>query len=125
MDEPVEVTQEEFEEFKRWCGHYKVVFGLMEWDFYYEMDDSDAHISECRFDTFGYIATIALSKKGDALIKAKPEWMRDSALHEVLHIILSHIGIMARERFTTKYEIDVEEERLTNLFQNIIRKMEV
>lgn len=83
-----ETTPEHFEQFVLECKRVIEFFGLYDWHVEYVHEDFEQNLrAECRFNSQGRIATIALAKEW-IVKEPTPELIKLSAFHEMMELVL-------------------------------------
>jgi len=119
-DELHEVTPEEYEHFKKSCLTYKKLFGLVDWDVYFVMDDlsEDSELANISWCFTGHSVRVTLSSKmpvyDDYLIA-----LDDVARHEIIHLLLARIQEYSQRRNVIQADIDEAVESLVRMIDNV------
>ena len=111
-------TQRDFEMFKRGFTAASNRLGLVDWDitFIHKKIDEDT-IAEVSRDTAGRVASATLNKVIEA--PKKPNYT-SAGRHEAIHIFLGNIVHLAKRRFITEADIDIEEEKLAIVLEKVL-----
>jgi len=118
---PKITTDADFDIFKTEIQRLIKQFHLNGWNIYYENKDNDNTCNASVVtDVVTRAATFRLSKK---IFLYTPDEIKETALHEVCHLILADIDDLAYSRFVSKEEIIKESERTTNLIANILTEL--
>jgi len=120
-------TAAHFELFKKECRKWIDFFELNDWEIYFQHTKSDGKFSGIEWNSDDLIATIILSKdwtpgKNNIVTAAA---LKDSALHEVVHLLFGRIEGLALDRFLTKKELEKESEAMVHKLKKIFEKLEV
>lgn len=118
-------TEQHFELFKKEVKKYIEEFGLKGWEVSYEHKCKDEdNYSSLRYSMMNRTATFSLTKNwGDEVTPLTSEAIRESALHEVLHLLLARFYTLAGARFIEEEELREEDEAIvTNLVNYILDK---
>lgn len=119
-----EASEKDFEYFKQRCLYWKSVLGLSRYDFYFQFggDKED----EGRF----YGTVISTSSSMGATFNLCKTWKPERpvirseidrlALHEVLHVLFTRFRELAESRYTSKNEIENEEEAVVTALTSVI-----
>jgi len=117
------LNEEHLKKFETFGRYYETLFGLSDWGIYYRLpscDEDREHIVGNKAfvcsDRIGMTASIVLSPVWP-LTEPTDENLRDSALHEVLHLVLIPLNSLATYRFS------VNEEDIGTEVHRIIRKI--
>lgn len=88
----------------------------------YELDIRQEELKNARADFYvssEFLATIRLAKKWDE-IKPTDEEIKLSAKHEVIHLLLHRLYLLAQSRFTTEDEIDRAEHDIVYRLEKVL-----
>lgn len=113
-------TKMQFNKFKKYCEDYKKKFGLENWTIYYE----HKVIKEGYANNSGgdlWVATIRFAKEWpyeDKLYDDK--FIRETARHEILHLITSRLYHQAFKRCTTESSIVDADELAVKYMETIL-----
>ena len=115
------VPHKRFMLFKKWCEHYRKLLGIMNWDFKYkhELLDEDNQAS-VNTNYVGKMATIWLNKK----YSLRQSDLRNTALHEIIHVFLAESICISSSRFITQEELDSQHEKDVIHLTRVIRELE-
>ena len=106
------------QDFKTGCDHYKKLFGLKDWDIVVDCKSLErGRQAQCAFNVAGRAATITINSH----TTSNP---RVSACHEMLHLILAKLEMLAQWRDTSQEVLDAEVERTVVHLTNIIIETE-
>ena len=108
-----------FQEFVRACNSRRAALGLSGWDVTYEcrpMKDAEA---ETDANPDGQECAITMDRD---LPAAK---VQGAAVHELMHVVLSPLAELAKNRFVRSEELEREEERVVCLLASYIRWLEI
>ena len=106
-----------FVEFKDECQRQIDRLGLKDWDVniqHVELPDDEESAAETQFTEEGRVAVISLNTKWT------PEDPRRVAKHEVGHVLLGRIHIIASKRWTSEKEMDDEIESLCTRLEKVL-----
>lgn len=117
-------TQKQFKEFKRWCGYYRDIFGLMDWQVYVGMKPLKPANTTATVDTDVAARTAAVLLNDRPTRPHDAISMRETACHEMFHVLLTEFNCLARYRHATEDELEIINERNVVQLTNIIRKLE-
>lgn len=110
----------QIEEFKEWCTYYISELGLRR----YRVDIKSADIDACASvvcSQEGAWATITVNKKLEPENGDMSETLRLCALHECLHLLLSHYKYLADSRYgVCADDMTTEEEKIIAVLERII-----
>lgn len=112
-------TKKQFDLFKKHCLHYQKVFGLVSWRLYFKIGnmENESAYGETDADVDGHYAAIHIEKYTNMSAKE----IKETALHEIIHIVLARYRRDAFSRHTTSREICEAEEEVVNTFENILK----
>ena len=115
----IKTTQAQFEEFKAEFMKYVELFGLKDYQIYFEhkkLEDSFADISvNCN----ACIATVVMAQEipGECKFDFCP---KESAKHEAIHLLLSRLYDIADCRYVQPEELKIEDERVVRILQKVL-----
>lgn len=116
----MKTTKNHFEIFKREARRMIKELGLLDWDVYFVHEEfkKDSHsLAQCRVHYTDKSATLALNKDfedGDV----SPKFIRQTARHEVFHLLLARLEGVAKERFVNGNELYEADEEVVNRLEN-------
>lgn len=118
----MKTSNKEFEIFVNECEYFVELFGITDWKIYYshEMWSTDSY-ANCDLNKKARVATINLSTEWNDDIKTKKEMhdiLKEIALHEVCHILLSDMCHLAMSKKINSME-DID-----SIEHIIIRRLE-
>lgn len=112
------VKQADFRYFQHCINEYISIFELHNWRISFSMEDIGDPIAKIVTDPTGYIATFYLNSIwDDPVYQYTRENLKQTALHEVIHLLLMRLTGTAQARFVSKSELDEAEEE-------VVRKLE-
>lgn len=116
-----ETTEEEYKEFVKWLTHYRMLFRLVDWIIAPKWDDlnNPDTRAECSAYIDTHFAEVCLNKHADG-----PCSIRETALHEMVHVLLASSQQLGSRRFVDEDRLISEHERETIHVANIIRTLE-
>jgi len=116
-------TPAHFEIFKKECLKWIDFFELNEWKIYFLhlLEDKDRQAA-CLFNAYTTNATLLLSVNWEH-DKPTNDWIKQVALHEVIHLLLAKLQEKAMERYVSEAEIRMEVETLTHKIEHILDKL--
>jgi hypothetical protein len=111
-------SHEDFEVFKERVQFWSKEFGLTEWCLYFYHERIEDRFATCAANYRGKVASFVLNMDWDEEYKPH-DWteLDRTARHEVIHLLLAPLEILARERFTTEGEI-------TAVVEGLVRRIE-
>ncbi len=117
----MKTTQKHFEFFKKECEKWIDRFELHNWSVHYSQCRLDDY-ARTRSDLQGMVATIALTDDWDDEIRPLSEGeLAKSAKHEVIHLLLAKLDILANARFATEHELNQVEHEIVCKLEHIIK----
>lgn len=114
----MKTTKKHYRIFREECQKLAKKFGLSDWKIYFEHASIPGNRANCTWDIEGYVCTIRLGKDWNTVPTKRGA--KAAAIHEVLHIVTARLGSLARCRYISKEEIEIEEERLAHILQRVI-----
>jgi len=113
----MKTSNEQFKKFKIYCEFYKEKYALNNWTIYYQHKDiKNGYASQ---SNGLYVATITFGKEWpDA--EYDDSFIEDTARHEILHIITARLHQVAKERYTTRENLQDADELAVKLIENIL-----
>jgi len=115
----IKISDKNYKQFVKWCRHYQRLFGLMSYNLWFEHTNLSEY-TYASIKTNVENATVTLwfnTEMGDYCQRQSP---RETAKHEMLHILAAKLVHCAKERITTQEQIDIEWEHLTVTLQGLI-----
>jgi len=115
-------TQTQFKYFQKCCDEYIEFFGLKNWTIYYQLYDfEDRSLAEVHWKIPGNVATIYLAAQDDSDVAPfTMEQLRATALHEIVHLVLTPLYDCATNRYTSETEVDTACEQAVRNICNVI-----
>ena len=118
----MKITKKEFNLFVEECEKWQKYFQLNDWriDYYFEkLNGATASCYRILEDKVAEITLNTIIGRDDN--STCLSHLKETALHEVLHILLSDITLLAQKRFISKDEIDIAEHSLIRKLETIIK----
>jgi len=115
-------TKKQFELFKKECRKWADRFGLNGWRFDFHLLDIGENQAEVRRDFMDCVATVRLHielEKVDG--ETWTDVIKNSAKHEMIHVLLGNIATLANSRHVQADEIVKADEELTRKLEEIIK----
>ncbi len=117
------VSKRQFELFKKECKKWIDIFELNNWNVAYMQNKTKKSFAYCHTNVTHYKATIHLCKVwDDEVVKLTDENIKKTALHEILHLLLSRLSDYGYARFVADDEMTEAEEELVNKLINVFHK---
>jgi hypothetical protein len=116
------LTPGDFVFFKSCCQKYLKLFGLSSWKIYYLFGELKDDFGQCRSSANGRVVTLVLSKDYSIEEKInKRQQIQETALHEVLELLLAPLERLAMERTWSVDEYEREKHRVIRTLENIFK----
>jgi hypothetical protein len=110
----------EFTSFKRWFKYYQDKFGLNGYNVYFVYeDDADCNYAYIITKHDKGVATVFLNSSLDKKHKYTG-YIRETAKHEALHLLLGRLSWWAKERYATDDAIDMACEELVVKLEKLL-----
>lgn len=109
------LTKKQTTEFFNYCKEFQKELGLNSYRIYYETVDTSCFYSRASIDYPSGMATITLTLDYPEIPTSKS--LRDTAFHEMLHILLGQYNYVASARFCNESEIKDCEEHIVNTLE--------
>jgi hypothetical protein len=106
---------DKFKYFKDQCLCYQKKYGLLAWYLYFVERELEKDNAVIEYNEKGY-ATIVFDKRK---LKTK-EMVRQTAKHEITHLINAHLHILACKRFLNEEQIDNEDEKIALRLEKLL-----
>ena len=104
---------ESLSKFRSYVEEAQAAFGLHDWQIFVQVADDEKHLATCSCDYEAKIATIALAFKW-ATVPVTPGSLRRVAYHEVLHVLLAQLQILAASRSFDRNEYERAEHEVVH-----------
>ena len=115
----METQQKQFEIFQEECQKWIDALGLYDWDFYIDVDDLQDDRGQAIFDVMGKKAIIDIADKLEGCNGLECE-IRRCARHEILHILIGKLYILAKNREWNESEYIIEEHSIINRLNKVL-----
>lgn len=112
-------TTKHFQTFKNECLSFQNKWGLTGWELFFEHIKLDGIYATVDMDLATRNARLEFAKDWPDN-KITDEIIRETAKHEMIHLILGRINCLSRARYTTEAEINEANEEATKLLEKII-----
>lgn len=117
----VKLKIKHFNLFKKYCGEYIKKFQLDDWKVYYEFDKMDDAFGRITKNYIAHVATIYLTDEWDETGLVSIELgIKETAKHEIIHLLLGDISAMISSRFVTEDEVVHAEEKLVRKLEGLL-----
>ena len=117
------LTNKHFQIFKKECRKWIDLFGLKGYDYTIKWGDLSDCYADCSYNVVQRWAVIRLMKTWGRKITSIE--LKQSAFHEVCHILFGIINVLAKSRFIGEEEVDEEIHNLIRIFENTIFKQRI
>ena len=107
-----------FNLFKLDCDKWLEFFGIHGFGVSYVHTNSD-DLAEATYNIMTRSATISLGKDWGTT-KPTPEELDATAFHEVCHLLIGRLSVIARSRYISESEIQEEDEHIVRVLENKI-----
>lgn len=115
-------TKEDFEIFRKEAKKYIDIFELNNWEVAFAITKKEGVMGSCEHSLQGYTATLFLCNKWEDEIKpCTPETIKETAKHEVIHLLLGRFSECGEARFVNRDELNEAEEELVRRLEFIIK----
>ena len=119
----VKLSDKEYKEFIRWANKKVAQLGLKNWKVYYDRLPMPNDYACTTTDPKGMVATIAIADEMNEINYDSLE-IRETAYHEVYHLLLAKLVHLARSRYCTEEEIERAEEEIVVALCNMDKRKE-
>lgn len=119
----MKTTKKHFELFKKECQKWIDRFNLDSWEFFIEMKPEDEVESRarCKPQITGRVVTIDFSDEWFGFKKITDQDIRQSAKHEVIHVLIAEVSDLHFQIFRSEDEVARAAESLVNKLEKIIK----
>lgn len=117
----MKTTKQHFEVFKGECQKWIDILKLDNWDVHYRWYLDKNSRGSCSTDLDGYVATLELSKEWRNYDKLTDDDIKQTAKHEVIHLLLARLSQNARARYVSSDDLGESEEELVRKLEKIIK----
>lgn len=119
----MKTNKKHFNIFKSECEKWIEIFHLNGWGVsFIHQSHSQGTFATCYTSLTGMRSTIYLTDEWDDEIKKlTPEALKESAKHEIIHLLLSRLSDNGRARYIDENEYDEAEEELVRKLEKIIK----
>ena len=115
------LTKTDFETFKKECEKWIKVFGLLDWDVKYQFAEMEGTAGRCIANYVGCNATIVFSPEfitGE--LTDKRSHIKETALHEVLELLLYPLTSLTGERTFDDGEVTHQTHRVIQRLMKVL-----
>lgn len=118
----MQVTNKEFELFKKEFIRFQKLLGLTEWQIYFFHNKIESAYATVHIQYEDKVATVTLTTIIDSDDKPNFDAKR-TARHECLHLLTAPLCYEAYSRYTEELRIDMEEHILIRRLENILHNI--
>jgi hypothetical protein len=116
----MKTTQKQFQLFKQECEKWIDKLELHNWSVHYQHCPL-RHSAQTTSDYLGMVATIGLNTEWDNGVRQlNDEEIAKSAKHEIIHLLLAKLDILASSRFISSNELDHAEHEIVRKLEHIL-----
>lgn len=108
----MKTTKADFEYFKECCQYYLKKYGITEYTVWIEHEKLSGAVGECSFKSVEKCATLKLNTSWSGA-KTKAD-IKETAKHEVVHVLLGKLSEYGRSRYVTPDELTEAIEEVVN-----------
>jgi len=113
-------TGEHFKIFQEEAWYWIQRFGLKGWNIHYTHENTDNEsFATCAHNVSGRVVTLNLEKDWEDFLVTERQ-VRQSAFHEVIHILLARLRWLAIERAVGIGDVDQEIETIIRTLENAV-----
>lgn len=117
----MKLKNKDFALFKKECEKWIDKLGLYDWNIKFEMLDMKNKAGRC---TANYVSGNVVLKLGsdfiDGNLVGKNDYIKETALHEILELLLMPMSILAGDRTYDEGEFDHQTHRVINSLMRIL-----
>jgi len=119
-------TPAHFELFKKECRKWIDFFELSDWNIYFDHPNNPegGFLARSTFSSITLVATLFLNRNWQH-DKPNNQWVKKCARHEVIHILIGKLSVLAESRYVSEDEITPATEGLVHKIEAIMDKLEV
>jgi len=122
MKPRVRRTKKDFTEFKKWCRYYQKEFGVTGYHLYFEFNQCVPNsFAGINADQRGRTANVFLAPDAPDHQGEEVPTVQDLAKHEMIHLMLSNYDDLARDRFGSAGELDIEHEKVVVKLERLLK----
>lgn len=117
-------TKAHFKLFRDECLYWQKRLGLVNYDIGFKLDALDDSKSEIHRDIVNKVAVVKLdSNWEDDFAPLTNDEIIMTALHEILHLLLTELALLGRSRFCTDYDLEQAEESVVRTLTKELIKL--
>jgi len=114
-------TDLDFLFFKQQCEFWRKALGLHSWKIYYKHESCQDNLADCATNYTGRNATIRLNTNWN--MKPEKDELYQTAIHEILEVLLSGLFGQANSRVWDKEEYEREHHAVIRTLEEVLSKM--
>ena len=114
-------TKANFDYYKKRVKFWLREFGQLDWTVYFVHEDLEPNVAQVRYNYFNRGATFAFST-GINLPRITREFIDNTALHEVAHLLSAHLEHLTERRFISEDDVEAAKEELTCIITSVVSK---
>lgn len=121
----MKTTRAHFNLFKSECLYWLKELGLLHWSVFFEHEKMESRYAGIQYRINGRVATLALNTEWDGITFEKsaiPSKLRESAIHECLHLLLADLCEHANSRSYSQELMERDEERVIRTLEKHLRR---
>ena len=104
--------------FKSQCEFWQKILGLHSWKVYYKHTPCGQVLADCSTNYSGRVATIRLNTKWT--LQPTEDGLHETAIHEVLEIMLSPLLAQAKSRVWDTEEYEKDHHAIIRVFERLL-----
>ena len=113
-------SKKDFELYKNECRKWIKIFGLLDWELYFEHESKTVDaLAGCSFTRVGRNVTLWLSKNWGTN-KVSTLDIKMTAFHEIGELLLSPLNDLAMERFVTQDQVEEATHVIIRTLENVV-----
>lgn len=118
----MKTTQKQLESFKNHCLYYQRVLGLNEWEMRFKLDKIKKAYADTDCER-NYVAKIRLTDNlnGWNKIEDTEQFLKETALHEMVHVLTSRLYYYGWQRFISHEEMQEAQEEIATRLTNVLK----
>lgn len=118
----MKTNKKHFKIFKDECQKWIDKFELNNWGIHFGWTDKKGAFASLGVSLNAHNATFFLCKDwNDTIVSLSTKNIKNSAKHEVIHLLLARLAVNGAERFVTSDEMIEAEEELVKKLENLLK----
>lgn len=102
----MKLTEKHYKLFQNYCFEYQKKFELMNWNIAFEFKKLGDGRAQAAFDLEAHNVTLGLNTEwNETVVKYSDEKLKDTAKHEMLHVLLARLGELGQYRYVMQREL--------------------